>query len=62
MHHSFVQLPDDKYKPRRYDIRSGYFGISFYDYSSPISEPIDKMFIARHGSKRKILLLPSAKQ
>jgi hypothetical protein len=53
MHHSFVQLPDDKYKPRRYDIRSGYFGISFYDYSSPISEPIDKMFISRHRLEKK---------
>ena len=27
MHHSFVQLPDDAYKPRRSDIRIGYFGI-----------------------------------
>ncbi len=53
MHHSFVQLPDDKYKPRRYDIRSGYFGISFFDYSSPISEPIEKMFIARHRLEKK---------
>ena len=43
MHHSFVQLPDNQYKPRRYDIRSGYNGISFFDYSSPISEPIEKI-------------------
>ncbi|MES2330856.1 MAG: zinc-dependent metalloprotease [Bacteroidota bacterium] len=53
MHHSFVQLPDDKYKPRRYDIRSGYFGISFFDYSSPFSDPIEKMFIARHRLEKK---------
>lgn len=53
MHHSFVQLPDDKYKPRRYDVRSGYFGISYFDYSSPFSDPIEKMFIARHRLEKK---------
>ncbi len=53
MHHSFVQLPDDKYKPRHYDIRSGYFGISYFDYSSPFSDPIEKMFIARHRLEKK---------
>ncbi|MBV9987174.1 MAG: zinc-dependent metalloprotease [Chitinophagaceae bacterium] len=53
MHHSFVQLPDNKYKPRAYDIRSGYFGISYFDYSSPFSEPIEQMFIARHRLEKK---------
>ncbi len=48
MHHSFIQLPDNNYQPRVYDIRSGYFGISYFDYSSPFSDPIEKMFIARH--------------
>ncbi|MEY3120896.1 MAG: hypothetical protein RL548_1253, partial [Bacteroidota bacterium] len=48
MHHSFVALPDNKYKPRVYDIRSGYFGITYFDYGSDISEPIQKMFISRH--------------
>lgn len=53
MHHSFVQLPDDNYKPRRYDIRSSYNGISYFDYSSPISDPIEKIVIARHRLKKK---------
>lgn len=53
MHHSFVQLPDNHYKPRRYDIRSGYFGISYFDYSTPFSEPIEQMFIARHRLEKK---------
>lgn len=53
MHHSFVQLPDNNYKPRRYDVRSGYFGISYFDYSSPFSEQIQQMFIARHRLKKK---------
>ncbi|MBL7813610.1 MAG: zinc-dependent metalloprotease [Saprospiraceae bacterium] len=52
-HHSFVQLPDNGYKPRRYDVRSGYNGMSFFDYSSPISEPIEKIFIERHRLKKK---------
>ncbi len=48
VHHSFVQLPTDQYKPRKYDIRSGYFGISYFDYSSAFTEPIEQMYIARH--------------
>jgi hypothetical protein len=53
MHHSFVELPDNNYTPRVYDIRSGYFGISFFDYGSDISEPIQKMFISRHRLQKK---------
>lgn len=53
VHHSFVQLPDNHYKPRRYDIRSGYFGISYFDYSTPFSEPIEQLFIARHRLEKK---------
>lgn len=53
MHHSFVQLPDKNYTPRRYDVRSGYFAISYFDYSTPISEPIEKLFICRHRLQKK---------
>ncbi|MBZ5858849.1 zinc-dependent metalloprotease [Flavihumibacter profundi] len=53
MHHSFVQLPDNQYKPRVFDPRSGYFGISFFDFSSPVSEPIEKMWICRHRLQKK---------
>lgn len=52
-HHSFVELPDNKYKPRKYDPRSGFFGIAYYDYATPISEPIEKRFIARHRLEKK---------
>jgi hypothetical protein len=52
-HHSFVQLPDNNYKPRKLDPRAGYFGISYYDYATPISEPIEKRFIARHRLEKK---------
>jgi hypothetical protein len=53
MHHSFVELPDNHYTPRKYDVRSGYFGITYYDYSSDISEPIQKMYISRHRLEKK---------
>jgi Met-zincin/Domain of unknown function (DUF5117) len=53
MHHSFVQLPDNQYKPRAYDIRSGYFGISYFDYSSDFTQPIEQMKIARHRLAKK---------
>ena len=47
-HHSFVALPEPGYVPRRQDPRVGVFGIEFYDYASPITEPITKRWIARH--------------
>ncbi len=53
MHHSFVQLPDDKYQPREYDPRSGFIPVSFFDYSTPVSEPIVKRFIMRHRLQKK---------
>lgn len=52
-HHSFVQLPDNNYTPRKYDARSGYFGISYFDYATPVSEPVEKRFIARHRLEKK---------
>ena len=52
-HHSFVQLPPAGYKPRAYDPRSSFFGISYMDYSTPISEPIVKRFTARHRLQKK---------
>jgi hypothetical protein len=52
-HHSFVQLPPDGYKPRVYDPRASFFGISYMDYATPISEPIVKRFIARHRLQKK---------
>lgn len=53
MHHSFMQLPDNKYKPRAFDIRSGYIGTSYYDYSSPFTEQIQQQFIVRHRLEKK---------
>ena len=52
-HHSFVQLPPAGYKPREYDPRSAFFGISYMDYATPVSEPIVKRFTARHRLEKK---------
>ncbi|HTE13418.1 MAG TPA: zinc-dependent metalloprotease, partial [Chitinophagaceae bacterium] len=53
MHHSFVQLPDGDYQPRIFDARSGFIPINFFDYSTPVSEPIEKFYIIRHRLKKK---------
>lgn len=52
-HHSFIQLPDDQYRPRKFDPRAGYFGMAYYDYSTPIHESIEKRFINRHRLEKK---------
>ncbi len=52
-HHSFIQLPDNNYKPRKFDPRAGYFNTSYYDYATPISEPLEKRFINRHRLQKK---------
>ena len=52
-HHSLVQLPDDGYQPRRADPRVGAFGISFYDYATPIDEPLEIRWVARHRLRKQ---------
>ena len=53
MHHSFIALPDDQYKPRVFDPRCGYFPLSFADYATPIEQPLVKKFIRRHRLTKK---------
>ncbi len=52
-HHSFVQLPDNNYQPRKFDPRAGFFNTSYYDYATPIGSPLEKRFIIRHRLKKK---------
>lgn len=52
-HHSFIKLPDSKYKPRAFDPRSGAIHISFMDYSVPVDENINKKYIIRHRLEKK---------
>ncbi len=52
-HHSFVQLPDNKYRTRRIDPRLGAFGIEYYDFATPFSRQIEQRFVARHRLEKK---------
>ena len=52
-HHSFIKLPDNNYKPRKFDARSGAISISYMDYSTPITESITKKYIIRHRLEKK---------
>ncbi len=52
-HHSFVELPDDNYKPRMFDPRAGYWSVGYYDYASPIDEDLEQRFISRHRLNKK---------
>jgi len=51
--HSFIELPDSEYKMRKFDPRSGYFGISFMDYAVPIDKPMEQKYIVRHRLIKK---------
>jgi hypothetical protein len=52
-HHSFVQLPDDGYKPRKFDPRSGFFPVSYQDYSAPIGGEFTRRYAVRHRLEKK---------
>lgn len=52
-HHSFVELPDDNYEPRIFDPRSGFIPTSYYDYATPIDQPLVKRFVLRHRLEKK---------
>ena len=53
LHHSFVELPDNQYQPRKHDPRAGYGSMSFQDYAAPLDESIYKRYITRHRLKKK---------
>ena len=52
-HISFVELPPPGFKPRINDPRAGYFGITYMDFATPISEPITKRYISHHRLQKK---------
>ncbi|MFA6944529.1 MAG: zinc-dependent metalloprotease, partial [Pedobacter sp.] len=53
IHHTFALLPDNNFERRLYDARSPYITHSYYDYSSPVSEPVQKYTILRHRLQKK---------
>ena len=52
-HHSLIRLPDDGYRPRRFDPRVGYFGPSFQDYAAPLGASMHRRYIARHRLQKR---------
>lgn len=47
-HHSFVRLPDDGYRTRRADPRTGTFALGFHDFAAPLDDPIVRGYAMRH--------------
>ena len=52
-HHSFIELPDQAYQMRAFDPRCGSYPFSYYDYATPVEQPIEKRFITRHRLEKK---------
>ncbi len=52
-HHSFVELPDNNYKKRAFDTRSGSYAMSYLDYATPVNQSIVKRYIYRHRLEKK---------
>lgn len=52
-HHSFVQLPDEPFEMRKADPRAGFIGIDYMDYATPLGEPLQKQYIARHRIEKR---------
>ncbi|MGI4022650.1 MAG: zinc-dependent metalloprotease [Janthinobacterium lividum] len=53
MHQAFVELPDNNFKTRKFDPRSGFNQFSYYDFSAPMTETLVKRFTARHRLEKK---------
>ena len=59
-HQSLLRLPDDGYRPRRFDPRAGGFGIGFLDYAKPIDAPLATRYTVRHRLVRTDPSAPSS--
>ncbi|EKE83847.1 zinc-dependent metalloprotease [Idiomarina xiamenensis] len=53
LHHSFIELPDDNYSPRRFMTNSGFWSVGYQDYAAPLGEPLRQQFIPRHRLQKK---------
>ncbi|WP_421787394.1 zinc-dependent metalloprotease [Hyphobacterium sp.] len=52
VHHSFVALPDDGYRIREADERSGAIPLAVYDMAAPLDQPIRRQLALRHRLER----------
>ena len=53
MHHSFIRLPDDQYEPMLFEPRSGFFGGTFQDYATAVSDPLRVTYARRHRLEKQ---------
>jgi len=53
VHQAFIELPDNNYKPRKFDPRSGFNSFQYMDFATPMTEPLVKKFIERHRLVKK---------
>lgn len=51
--HSFIASPPPGYEPRELDPRSGFFGVTWLNYSAPLEEPMARRWIARHRLEKE---------
>ncbi|HXO18348.1 MAG TPA: zinc-dependent metalloprotease, partial [Thermoanaerobaculia bacterium] len=47
-HQSLLKLPDDGYRPRAFDPRTGFFAVEFSDFAAPLTAPLETAWISRH--------------
>ncbi len=50
---SFIELPEPGFVPRVFDPRSGFIPFSYFDFATPVSEPIQKYFVIRHRLEKR---------
>ena len=53
MHQAFIELPDNKFRPRKFDPRSGLYSFSYLDFSAPMNQPLTQRFTTRHRLEKK---------
>lgn len=45
---SFIELPPPGFTPRTFNPRAGYFPSGYRDYTAPLGDPLEQLFILRH--------------
>ncbi len=52
LHHSLIRLPDNEYQTRAFHPYSGFWKVSYQDYSAPITESMEVRSIPRHRLRK----------
>jgi len=53
LHHSLIELPDDKYQPRVFHPYSGFWSVEHKDYAVGLDEDMAVKYIPRHRLQKK---------